>query len=59
MTYRITSPLSPRLTRTTRTLAWAEEWAQRLARLTHEPSEIERRDKTGAWQAVGTRREAR
>jgi hypothetical protein len=23
--------------------------------MTHEPSEIERRDKHGAWQAVGTR----
>jgi hypothetical protein len=52
--YRILSPTDPRLTRTVRTLAWAEEWAARFARLVGR-AEIQRRDASGAWRTVGTR----
>jgi hypothetical protein len=55
--YRITSPRSPRLTRTARTLAWATERAERVARLVGQ-AEIQRRDSSGAWATVTTVRKA-
>jgi hypothetical protein len=51
---RVTSPASPRLTRTVRSLAWAEERARRVALLAGS-AQIERRDgRRDEWEVLTT-----
>ena len=48
---RVTSPISPRLTRTVKSMSWAEERARRVALLVGS-SQVERREGRGGWEVV-------